>query len=254
MKRTSIALIAAAIALLASCASPKTTGYLLDVDYENTFPVAKEAILRIQPGDVLSIQLITDDPALAAPFGSGAASGSTTASGTYLVDEDGNIDFPVLGKTYVAGESLSEIQAQLVSRIVNMGYIKHPTIKVGLDNFHITVLGTTNTVMRVADNKINILDVVAQVGVNREGTKINDVMVIRHEGDQLKAYSVNLQSKNVFTSPVYYMQQNDIIYLKPRGFKLSQSGSSIMSFIGLGMSIANIMTTIYLWSSVKTSN
>jgi len=234
--------------MIASCATPKKTGYLLDIDYEKYYPAQAAPELKVQTGDILSISVGSEKPQLAAPFG---GSGDGASVNRCTVDGDGNIDFPVLGKVYVAGKSLPEVKETLASRISSAGYIKEPIISVNMDNFLITVIGRMgNQVLRVDQGSINIFQLVAKAGGTGETAKINDLMVVRTEDGQHHAYSINLQSTDVFQSPVFFLKQNDIVYMKTRGFTISQTGSTMLSLLNIGISLGSMLATVLLWINV----
>lgn len=223
MKAKSFLTLLAAAVLLAACSSPAQLGYLRDMEYNTPYRAAKPPELRLQTYDNLTIHIYnTVDELLAAPFNTGAGE-------TYDIDVDGNIDFPVIGKIYVEGLTINQLKEEIAHRITTSGYMKDPLVNVKLNNFSITVLGETGkSVMEVPNNSINLLQVIANAGGTQPSSKIRDVMVIRTEDNQRIAYSVNLQSKDLFDSPAFYLHQNDIVYVKPKGLQMSQTGSTVI--------------------------
>lgn len=243
-KLSLLSLIAGA-ALLASCAGPATLGYLRDMEYETVYPAKPAPELKLQEDDNISIHVYsTVDAELAAPFnmGLGVSGGGTAAATTYTVERDGTIDFPVLGDIYVKGLTIKEVKEKIAGLINNSGYMKDPVVKIDFNNFKLTVLGEWGkSVMEVPEAKINLLQVVARSGGTSPSSKIDDVMVIRTVNDERIAYSVNLQSKDLFDSPVFYLQQNDIIYMKPKGLQMSTTGSTI---VGALQTVFSFITSI----------
>ena len=225
--KTKISLLSliAGAALMASCSSPATLGYLRDMEYGVSYPAAPAPDLKVQPDDNLQIQVYsTIDAELAAPFnmGLGTASLGSSSATIYTVSKKGEIVFPVLGTISVQGMALEEIRDMIAGKINASGYMKDPIVKVSLQKFRVTVLGETGkSVMDITDNSFNLLQLIARSGGTTSASKISDVMVIRTENGERKAYSVNLQSKELFDSPVFYLQQNDIVYMKPRGLQMS---------------------------------
>jgi len=249
MKRFNIIVVIALC--LISCATPKKIGYLTDLDYDKYYPAQTAPEFMVQKGDVLTLNVSSEDPRLSAPF-SGSATGEGTQGISCTVDKDGNIDFPVLGKIYVEGKSLAQVKETVASRISSSGYIKEPIVSVGLENFVITVLGRWgNQIIRVDGESINIFQVVAKAGGTTETSKINDLTVIRTEAGQHHAYSVNLQSTDIFNSPVFFLKQNDIVYMKPRGFTVSQTGQTMISLVNIGVSMGSMIATILLWMNLS---
>ena len=237
---------------LYSCATPKKLGYLLDLQYGQEEPAAAAPELVIQSGDLLGIHVSCENPQLAAPFNLIPESADASEVHSYAVNPDGNIDFPILGKLTVAGSTLKEAQELLAGRIRELGLIRNPIVLVTLENFTVTVIGSAgNQVMPVQGNSVNLLQVVAQSAPIDINTKIKDVMVIRTENGNRKAYAVNLQSKDLFNSPVYYLKQNDVVYFKPQGAKITPAGEFTMTLVTTGLTLASIITNILLWSSYR---
>ena len=238
MKAKSFILLLAAVSSLSACVSPAKIGYLRDLEYNTPYRASKPPELRLKTYDNLTIHIYSDvDETLAAPFNTGAED-------TYTIDVDGNIDFPVIGKIYVEGLTINELKKEISYRIETSGYMKNPLINVKLNNFKITVLGETGQGnIDVTDHSINLLQLLASTGGTTESSKIRDVMVIRTENDERIAYSVNLQSKDLYDSPVFYLQQNDVVYVKPVGLRMSTTGETILRAINQ----VNNMLTVFIF-------
>lgn len=252
MKRIVKWLLSVALVMIAaSCTTPAKLAYLRDMQYDTPYLAKQAPELRLQVDDKISIQVYSTDAELAAPFNVASGmvndAGQRISTSTYTVDKQGNINFPVLGSMHVQGKTLNEVKEWVSSEIVRLGYIREPIVNVEMENFSITVLGETGqSVMPVQGNSINILQVIARSGGTREYSKIPDVMVIRTEEGVRMAYSINLQSKDLFDSPVFYLRQNDIVYVKPRGFRTSSSLSAIMSAFSPIMTAATAISTILI--------
>lgn len=241
------------LGMVVSCSTPKKMTYLMDMQYETPYSANPAPDLTIQPGDVLSILVSSENPLLAAPFNGQSVTSTSTSGGNtaveYTVDADGNITFPVLGKVRVSGMSTGNIESLIANRISTLGYIKDPVVSVALANFTVTVIGNTgNLVLNANGPSLNLFQAIAKAGGTDEKAKIKDVMVIRTENGERMAYQVNLQEKSLFDSPVYYLRQNDIVYVKPRGISLSSEGSTVMTFVGSGLTLVNIIMNYILWS------
>ena len=166
------------------------------------------------------------------------------------MDRNGNIEFPVLGTINVWGATLTQIRNGIADGIRANGFIKDPIVNVALENFSITVIGSAgNAVVPVKGNSINILQVLATSGEISNRSDIRDVMVIRTENGIRRSYSVDLQSKDLFDSPVYYLKQNDVVYIKPKGVRLSASGQTTMSFVTAGLSLMSIIVNALIWAN-----
>lgn len=236
--------------IAASCATPKNTSWLMDLEYQTPYEAPPAPSLVIQSGDVLNIQVYSENPVLAAPFNSltGEAGQNSGKALSYVVDADGDIDFPVFGLLRVAGKTTNEIKDDITTQISTQGYIKDPVVKVTLSSFQITFIGRTgNKVMDVKGGSINIINALAQNGGIQDNANLNDIMVIRTENGQRQAYSVNIRSKEIFDSPVFWLHQNDVVYVKPKGARLNASGQTTMTFVTAGLTLTSIITNIVLW-------
>ncbi|MCR4859757.1 MAG: polysaccharide biosynthesis/export family protein [Bacteroidales bacterium] len=251
MKRFAKWLMLAAVALPVSCTSPARLSYLRDLEYETPYLAKPAPELRLQVEDKVNIMVYSTDSELASPFNFGSgmtdAKGQDVTSTNYTVDKLGNIDFPVLGTLHVEGKTLNEVKDEISGKIIGLGYIREPIVKVELENFNITVIGEMGqSVMPVEDGSINILQVIARTGRATEYTKIPDVMVIRTENGERIAHSIDLQSKSLFDSPVFYLQQNDVVYVKPRGLRNSASLSAIMSAFAPIITLGSTLSTLII--------
>ena len=246
-------LLLALLLLAAACSTPAKMTWLTDLEYGKNYPAPPAPELVIQADDLLGIQVSSETPQLALPFSlsqnlpSGDKAGKANQ---FLVDRDGNIDFPVLGSLHVAGKTLKQVKDDIAGQIRDKGYIKNPIVIVTLENFSVTVVGNVgNKVLPVTGSSINLIEVLANAGGINENSKIRDVMVVRTENGQRTAYAVNLQEKDLFDSPVFYLQQNDIVYVKPKGAKLNASGQTTMTIVGSVLTLVSIITNFLLWSS-----
>lgn len=246
-------LLAGLVAMACSCASSKKWTYLRDFEYGDVYEAANAPELRLQPGDEVMIQVRSTNPELAAPFNAGAGlstveSAAPTSAVKYLIDPKGYIDFPVIGTIKIEGKTLKEVKEMIASRIIEMGYIKEPIVDVSMGNFNITVLKETGgNIIQAGNGPINLLQVVAQSGTGGQLVNVKDVMVIRTEDGVRKAYSVNLQKKDLFDSPAFYLQQNDIVYFKPKGQRESQPFRTFVSALSPVLTLGSIVSTFFIW-------
>lgn len=251
MKRTVELVLLAVVLSVSACVSPSQITYIKDMQYGRDYPAKPAPELHVQKQDQLSIHVYSSDPALATPFNVGTLTQDgvgATREATYVVDADGNIDFPVLGTIPVEGMTLKEVQSNIANRIINLGYIREPVVSVNLNNFTVTVVKYGNTDrISVSGRSINLLQLVAPV----QGEKIKEVEVIRTENGVRRAYSVDFQTIEMFDSPVFYLQQNDIVYVKPARWQRSQTGQAIRQSITLAMSFVNMASSILVWTSLK---
>ena len=235
----------------AACTTPRTLGYLLDMEYNKDYPAIPAPELKIQKEDRLSIQVLSENPELSAPFNTLLTltdlANQTTQQPvlTYVVDREGNIDFPVLGTLHVEGMTLKEIERLIAGEIIAKGYIREPVINAELDNFTFTVIGGNGGgIYQVQGHSFTVLQALARINNgNNEQINIREVTVIRTENGVRRAYPVNMQTKALFDSPAFYLQQNDVIYYKPKVYRLSQTANNFIGFIGTIASFASMVLT-----------
>lgn len=252
--RTKICLLILFVGLAASCSTPSKLGLLRDIEYDVPFAARPAPELKLKVGDRISIQVFSVDEELAAPFnastGGSVGEDASMLASTYGVDTRGEIDFPVLGKIHVQGKTMNEVQKEIAAAIIERGYIKEPVVKVDLENFKITVLGETGQdVLNVEGTSINILEVLARSGGANEYSKIPEVMVIRTENGEHMAYAINLQSKDLYNSPVFWLQQDDLVYVQPQGVRLSSGGDLFLKIMSPTVAALSAVAYMLLWTS-----
>lgn len=260
-----IAAFAFAAVLVTSCGSYKRLGYLQDmkpgVDYE--MPAQPDAI--IAKGDKISISVYCSTPALAAPFNivtgvaavdpvSSVASGTAevkdaaTTGNEYLVSTSGDIIFPVFGSIHVEGQTLDWVKEYLETQLVEKKYIKDPVVTVGFTNFKYTLIGEVQSgVHFVPDGRINIFDAFAEAGEPLETGMRKEVCVIRTVDGKRKLYTIDLTSKDCFYSPVYYLQQNDMVYVKPLKNKHDAVVTQRLDDVKTASSVLSTIINTFLW-------
>lgn len=256
------ALLAAALLLLASsCGSTKDVAYFQDLKPGNTVAVTAEALaVTVRPDDKISIIVNSRDPQLTALFNLPIANkqigqiseiqqGNNQGISGYTVDANGEIDFPVLGKIYVAGKTRTQIAEYIKEELVRDNLVKDPVVTVEFMNLCVAVLGEVNTPGRYAieRDRTTILDVLSQAGdLTIYGNRTN-VMVMRKEGDTQRIYSLDLTSgSNIYSSPAYYVQQNDVVYVEPNSVRARQStvnGNNVRS-TAFWISLASLLTSV----------
>jgi len=251
-KLLKLLLLSAVGVLLVACSSPRKLSYLRDLEYNVPFDAHPAPELRLKVEDRISIQVFCEQPELAAPFNAAGvqieSEGGSLLSSTYGVDARGNIDFPILGEIHVEGKTLNEVQKEIAADITRRGYIKDPVVKAELENFTLTVIGEMGAqIIPVEGNSITILQVLAQVNSSEtENAKIPDVMIVRTENGKREAFTINLQSKELYNSPVFYLQQNDLIYIKPRGVRLSSGGDIFLKYFTPAISALSTVAYVVL--------
>lgn len=240
--------------LLSSCKTPTDIAYLQDVVDEQPITTQKDGNIRFLPGDKLSIYVHSRDPQLMGLFnlsGSGSSGGSNNSS-AYTVDSNGNIDFPVLGHIKIQGFTRDEVASNIKKKLLDENMCKDPVVTVQFYNMNFYVLGESGAGAKpINKDKITVLEAVSLAGdLNINGLRKN-IMVLRQEGDHQIPYRVDLTSaKSIYNSPVYYIQQNDIVYVEPnnktkRSSTVMGSSAYTPSF-WLGMFSAGVSTYLLI--------
>lgn len=250
-------------AVLCSCSTPKDITYMQNFENGQTRYVAAPNRLTVRPGDKLSIVVTCADPELAEVFNLAVANyriGSATAMkagsysseskvGSFTVDPNGSIEYPLIGSIYVSGLTREQIAREIKEKIIASKYIVDPTVTVDFLNASVSVLGDVkNPGSYIIDrDDMTIIQAISLAGdLNITGRRDN-VLVVRREGDTNKAYRVDLtNAEELMQSPVFYVQQNDAIYIDPNDTKKRQAtawGNTVLT-PGFWISIVSVMCTI----------
>lgn len=253
--------IAGAVFSLSSCSAIlKNITYLQDLETGVPYEVQPQQELRIQQGDKLNIVVRCKQPELAVPFNIMGDLMSTDANGNvvtsysrenvlgYTVDNDGFITFPLLGKLMVQGMTVPELEDYIEREIRDGSYISDPIVTASFLNFQITVIGVAGSGnYTIPKNKLNLIEMLGMIGTIPNTAMIDDIIVIRTENNLRTAYSVNLKTKDLFDSPVYYLQQNDVIYIKPNKFSSDGRIERVRSLTSMGLSFLNLVSNFFMW-------
>ena len=260
-------LAVAALLSLASCGSYKKLTYLQDMEVLTTYDVKEQPNVLIGVNDKLRIVVTCQEPTLAAPFnlstgvfsvnpetGESVTKLSSEAESGYVVDKNGYIDFPVIGLVKAEGLTLEGLREDLIDKIIETKYIKDPIVLVEFMNFQFTVLGEANPGnYNVPNGHINLLEAMALAGDLKPSAKRDDVWVIRTENGQRMVYSVDMRSKDLFESPAFNIQQNDIIYVKPlKSVKDADATkrSSVITTVISALSTVSSITLAFVYAGV----
>lgn len=247
--------------LLCSCATPRQITYFQDLHDGVNKTITNSKIVRVKPEDKISIIVKSKDPQLAELFNLPIVSyrvgqGSTSALGSgsqqvtlYSVNSKGFIDFPVLGEIYVEGQTREEIASNIKQKLMDQNLIKDPVVTVEFDNLSYSVLGEVNRPGKfvIDRDRVTILDAISAAGDLTIYGKRDNITVLRHEYNKETVYTINLCSGNdMFESPAYYLQQNDVVYVEPNDARARQStvnGNNVRS-TSFWLSLASLLTTI----------
>ena len=213
---------------IASCSTQKKVPYFQDLRNGGSVEVALPQEITIKPGDKLSIHVNSKDEELVAPFNlrrSQQNIGSQTDL-AYTVDKDGNIEFPYLGSIRVEGMTRDDVAKHIKQELLDKKMVQDPTVIVDLSNLQISILGDVGKPGKysIEKDKYTIIDAISEAGDLAITAKRDNIMVLRQENDEQKTYFVNLNDASLlFSSPVYYLQQNDIVYVEPNSKASGQS-------------------------------
>lgn len=240
------------VLLLFSCASPKDLVYYQGIDGATNQEQSPSFELRLQPDDLLMIIVSAEDPEIAMPFNLKSISmqnagrqDNVTGQQTqqlYLVDADGFIEFPVLGKLKVSNLSRSQVVQMLQNKIGV--FIKSPIVNLRIMNFKVTVQGEVNAPGTYAINseRVTLIEALTMAKDLTIYGKRNNILIIR-EVNGLKSYHrVDITKPDFIYSPFYYLGQNDMIYVEPNRNKIN--GSAVGANTGVIVSVTSLLITL----------
>lgn len=242
-----------------SCSAYKTIPYLKDASNE-TIITTDTFEPKMCINDQLTIIVNTTVPEAAAPFNlvvspsqiTGVNLSTAQAMQTYLVDRDGTINFPTIGKLYVLGKTKKEVENLIKSKIYPKYLTEEPIITIRYVNYKVSVLGEVAKPGSyvISNERVTIFDALALAGDLTVYGKRNNVLILREDekGNKLTA-RVNLQDKAILKSPYFYLRQNDVVYVEPNKHKANASAistgeSTSISVVSTIASLASLIITI----------
>lgn len=244
-----------------SCRSVEEIAYIADAQRDSAFALSGKFSGGIQANDLLSIYVESETPESTIQFnqetnkiavmnGAVMNPGNSVVSG-YLVNHDGDIIFPVLGKIHVVGLTHNELAALIEQQLISQGHITDPVVTVKLLNFRVCVLGD---VVRpgqlvVAGERLTIFEALSMVGDLTIYGQRHNVTVIREENGVRTIGEVDLSSQSVFDSPYYYLHQNDVVYVEPnmRKKKNAERDPMLMTYISSAVSIVSVLSSVFYY-------
>lgn len=257
-------LMALAIAF-ASCASQQRALYLQDLGAQLP-EIAEQSQIRLRPLDRLTVIVNSQRPELAAPFntsssfnsltgtpidGNGMATNSSGSIQIRTIDEKGYLEMPIIGKVYCEGKTRSELAEEIARMIVAGGHLNDPSVNIQFADMNVTVLGEVAKPGRysIVNDRITLLDALSMAGDLTVFGQRHDVTIIREENGERTYGVVDLRSQDIFTSPYFYLQQNDVVYVKPNKYKAqtgeyNQNRSFYISLVSAAVSVATLLVTI----------
>jgi polysaccharide export outer membrane protein len=228
------------VLLLFSCASRKDVVYYQNIDDSPAQEKLDSYEIKIQADDLLMIVVSAQDPEIVVPFNLGSTLGSTSSPGQqYLVDNDGNIEFPILGSLKVGSLSRSEVLKMLKEKI--SVFVVNPIINLRITNFKVSVQGEVAApgTYPVASERVTLIEALSAAGDLTIYGKRDNILIIREVGG-LKSYNrVDITKSDFINSPFYYLAQNDVIYVEPNKSKIG--ASAVGPSTGLIFSVTSLL-------------
>ncbi len=241
--------------LCGACSVPKDVAYMQDLSSDVVIASAKKQPIRVKPDDRLSIIVKTKDPKLSELFNLPVYSnriGETTTAGDvacYMVNSDGDIDFPILGSLHVEGMNRSELAGFIKGELMGRELVKEPTVIVDFVNSGVSVMGEVNKPGRydMKHDNLNILEALALAGDLSINGQRKNVKVIREENGELHTYVLDLtDASGMVKSPGFHLQQNDVVYVEPDKIKKRSTNvnGNTLSSVGFWMSLASVLAAV----------
>lgn len=233
--------------LFSSCASRKDVVYFQQdsIDYNLAYQAKP---FKFQAGDILTVSITADDIRATEPFNqvniyqSGTIQNTNPFIPTYTIDDNGFIDFPKIGKVLLAGKTRPEAIEMMKGEVGK--FIVNPGVNINLRNFRVTVLGEVLKpgTFLIENDRISILEALGLAGdLTINGVRKN-ILVVREENNVKKEYRLDLTNRESLNSPVYFLKQNDIVYVEPNGAKIQSS--KYTQNTSIFVSIAGLIITI----------
>lgn len=247
--------------IFTSCASIEKVTYLQDREYNVEKPLENITGIKIQPRDRISIIVTCKDPEFANMFnlyrvqnivGAESAVNDLNAQRGdilgYTVDEKGNVCFPILGNIKVSGLTKKEIEDLIKNKLTSSHYVDNATVTINFLNMRYSILGEVKTPGKytIINEQLTIFEALARAGDLTIYGSRNNISVIRTKNNKRITYKIDLRTKDIFNSPAYFIQQNDIIYVEPNKMRANQSvinGNNLQS-TSFWISALSLLSTI----------
>lgn len=252
---------------LVSCSTPKDVTYFQDAKFLDGMAVQAEQQLRLRPEDKINIVVNSSNPMLEQQFtlttmntnyvlGSSVTPkttvGNTNGNGqmvAYTVDEQGTIEFPVLGKISVGGKTRKEVAQYIQDRLIARELVNDPIVTVEYVNMGVNVLGEVNKAGHIDINRdhFTIMDALSYAGDLTINGNRRNILVTRQVDGQNQVYTLDLTNmQSLLNSPAYYLQQNDLVYVSPNDKRKREANATGNTFNtpAIWISIASLLTTI----------
>ncbi|PPK87959.1 polysaccharide export outer membrane protein [Neolewinella xylanilytica] len=221
--------------------------------------ITNNTSLTVQPEDLLRITISSLNPEAAEPFnqsqedsqqrnqsGSGGVGSLQLELTTgYFVDDAGYIDFPVLGSLDVGGLTLSEIKELIAGRLAD-GYLKDPVVNVRFLNFKVTILGEVMApgLLRLSNKRVTLLEALGMAGDLTNYANRTNVLIMREDNGERTFARLNLQNEDIFSSPYFYLEQNDVIYVEPIEARVATVADPLQRIVGYASAALSLVSIV----------
>ena len=245
----------AVIIVLSGCTSSKKILYFQNIDDAELKPLTTEYEAVIKKDDRLTIVVSGPDKLVCAPYNltlnEMSANGSSSVGGnpeqatlSYLVDPNGDIEFPILGKIHVEGMTRNDLVNYLTEEIGKD--VKEPIVYVSFRNYKITVLGEVRSpgTYTIDSEKINILQALGRAGDLNLTAKRENILLLREENGVVTHHRIDLRDKDILESPYFYLQQNDVIYVSPSATRVATATTATGIWSVVLSSLTTLITVI----------
>lgn len=249
MKKNFPLLLVLLLLILQSCTTKKEMLYLQDLDkYSNS--TLNYAATKIQPNDILKIEISDLNPLVSAPFNiPGGAANMQSAEmmqlSGYLVTPQGNVTLPILNEIKVGSLTPAEAELKIKERLISEGYLVNPTVVVRVLNNKFTILGEVNSpgVITFTEQSVSLLDAIGLAGDLTYSAIRKDVTLIREVDGKRLVYHIDLTSASWMSDPNFRIRQNDVIVVKPNKLKVNSGGliTDPIQFLSIIGSIAALV-------------
>ena len=261
MKKSSLLLAIMAVLMMSSCVSTKKIVYFQDPDqvFQDGQKIMQQYEMRLKPADQILINVTCSEPALLSIFAQDitmgtagntssqniTSTGSMTNAYGYTVSNEGFVVLPAVGRVSVAGLTSDEAARRIEESIIAANLIKDPEVTVRLLNARVAVLGAVKNpqVVNLTSERNTILDVLSRCGDIADTGLRKKITLYREENGERRKYYIDLTNTDIFQSPAYYVQQNDLIYVEPNKSQTVKS-SAFYTFLGAGSSILGVVASV----------
>ena len=260
MNKNTFVLLFFLILTLTSCKTKEKASelnYMQNVEQMASDVALKSSAATIQKGDQLVIFVSAKNMEVVRPFNQSyytsqtqATTNATNAEKVYLVDSEGNIDFPILGKLNTTDKTLEDFKSEMAGRIST--YVKNPNVTVRLANFKVIILGEVARPGQytIGEGQSTLLNAIGLAGDLTIYGKRDDILMVRNENGVLKKERINLMDANFINSPYFHLKQGDVIYVsanhtKEKVARLDPNTGTYIAIAGTIIGLAGIFITIF---------